>query len=147
MNTLCPICGQRNDTTGHTCWVQTIAPTAWNNHHEIRSDNTAVISALEQRIALLEAEVTEQARLLGDSGSTEARLNTRIKELEAVWEGYHARGDRVLQLEARIALLEAVAETAAKFHDPNTLVADILEIEDSLHKALRAAGYLKEQEG
>ena len=56
MNTLCPICGQRNDTTAHTCWVQTIAPTAWNNHHEIRTDNTAVIYALEQRVALLEAE-------------------------------------------------------------------------------------------
>jgi hypothetical protein len=57
MNTLCPICGQRNDTTGHTCWVQTIAPTAWNNHHEIRTDNTAVIYALEARIALLEAAI------------------------------------------------------------------------------------------
>jgi len=34
-------------------------------------------------ISLLEAEVNEQARLLGDSGSTEARLRARIKELEA----------------------------------------------------------------
>ncbi len=41
--TLCPLCGQRNDTTGHTCWVQTIAPTAWNNHHEIRTDNATIV--------------------------------------------------------------------------------------------------------
>jgi hypothetical protein len=34
-------------------------------------------------ITMLEAEVNEQARLLGDSGSTEARLRDRIKELEA----------------------------------------------------------------
>jgi hypothetical protein len=57
---LCPLCGQRNDSTGHTCWVQTIAPTAWNNHHDIRTDNTAVIQALEARIAELE-KVAEAA--------------------------------------------------------------------------------------
>jgi hypothetical protein len=35
-------------------------------------------------ISFLDAEVNEQARLLGDSGSTEARLRDRIKELEAL---------------------------------------------------------------
>lgn len=55
--TLCPRCGQRNDSTGHTCWVQTIAPTAWNNHHEIQTDKTAVIRALEKRVEELEAKV------------------------------------------------------------------------------------------
>ena len=74
MNTLCPICGQRNDTTGHTCWVQTIAPTAWNNHHEIRTDNTAVIIALEARIALLEAEVKEARKQGLEDGYMRANI-------------------------------------------------------------------------
>ena len=74
--TLCPICGQRNDITGHTCWVQTIAPTAWNNHIDIRTDNTAVIRALEKRVAELET------LLRAEQGYTELN-EARIAELEA----------------------------------------------------------------
>jgi hypothetical protein len=87
MHTLCPICGQRNDTTAHTCWVQTIAPTAWNNHHEIRTDNTAVIIALEARIALLEAAAQKVVNCLGVWAlwsCGEVATAKEIRKLEAV---------------------------------------------------------------
>ncbi len=44
---LCPICGQRNDSTGHICWKPDAV---------ILTDNSAVIRALEQRVEELEAE-------------------------------------------------------------------------------------------
>jgi hypothetical protein len=56
-------------------------------------------------ISFLEAEVTEQARLLGESGSTEARLNTRIRELEEREERY---SKAKIADAHRIALLEAL---------------------------------------
>ena len=83
--TLCPICGQRNDTTGHTCWVQTIAPTAWNNHIDIRTDNTDVIRALEKRVGELEAEI-KRLREAGATIISAIRFGLSQDELEAMEE-------------------------------------------------------------
>ena len=59
---------------------------AWGSDTAIMRQAARTIEAKEKRIAELEAEVNEQARLLGESGSTEARLNTRIALLEAAAE-------------------------------------------------------------
>jgi chromosome segregation ATPase len=74
------------------------------------------IDTLEARIKVLEAEVNEQARLLGESGSTEAKLNARIKELEAQELGFiHTlctQSEEAKELRERIALLEGALTDA-----------------------------------
>jgi hypothetical protein len=89
---LCPLCGQRNDSTGHTCWVQTIAPTAWNNHHDIRTDNTAVIQALEARIAELE-KVAEAAVIVCQLVDEKSSMVYGLLERPLKAAGYLGVGD------------------------------------------------------
>ena len=69
-------------------------------------------------ISWLETEVNEQARLLGDSGSTEARLNTRIALLEGAltdaldnYEYYAQYAGEYLSKKHRVA--EDIAEKRA----------------------------------
>jgi len=66
----------------------------------------------------------------------------RCRGCEKKWpDDYHGDGNSATELKTRIALLEAVAGVAVQFW-----TRDDVYVLDELENALRAAGYLKEQE-
>ena len=113
-----------------------------SNHRTLLQDMKRGINCRLEAIAAiesLEAEVEEQARLLGASGSREAELLARAEALEkeqSAWRKFTDEANRTLEaadkkiatLQARIEALEGgIREFIAKGHADNCLTFYILE--------------------